>query len=168
MFLTLLGSWATLNDVRYGDFTISRLSITSTPLRLVPDAGPASRRLATIVRRDVLSLPPYRRLHVSLATYFDSELSGYERIRLLGIADRAGGIGSDFRLLRETAAEASASSPVVGRHGTASASPVRGRLASLAHAMWLYVSRPANRDQTHLKPVVWSTPPSMIVRNGKP
>ena len=168
VFLTLLGSWAMLNDVRYGDFTISRLNITSTPVRLVPDAGRASRRLATIVRRDVLSLPPYRRLHVSLATYFDSELSGYERIRLLGIADRAGGIGSDFLLLRETEAEASASSPAGGRHGTASASSVRGRLVSVAHAMWLYVSRPANRDQTHLKPVVWPTPPSTIVRNGKP
>ena len=172
VFLTLLGSWAMLNDVRYGDFTISRLNITSTPVRLVPDAGRASRRLATIVRRDVLSLPPYRRLHVSLATYFDSELSGYDRIRLLGIADRAGGIGSDFLLLRETAAEASASSsassPAGGRHGTASASSVRGRLVSVAHAMWLYVSRPANRDQTHLKPVVWPTPPSTIVRNGKP
>ena len=176
VFLVLLGSWATLNDVRYGDFTISRLNITSTPIRLVPDAGPASRTLATIVQRDVLSLPPYRRLNVSLATYFGGELSGYERLRVLGIADRADGIGSDFRLLRETNAEASASS-LVGAHAVAagpvtaspvSASPGSSKLVWVAHAMWRYLSRPANRDQTHLKPVVWPTPPPTTVRAGKP
>ena len=166
MFLTLLASWALLNDVRYGDFTVSRLNTPNMPVRLVPDAGPASRRLATIVRRDVLSLPPYRRLHVSLATYFDGEFSGYERLRLLGIADRVGGISSNFRLLRETAAEASASAPVGGGH--VPASPGSSKLDAVAHAMWRYLSRPANRDQTHLKPVVWPTPPPTTVRAGKP
>jgi hypothetical protein len=165
LVLTLLGSWAALNDARYGDFTLSRLSSAAIAANVVPDAGPASRRLTAIVRRDVLSLPAYRRLHVTPTVYFDRHLPNYEWNRLLGISDRVGGIGSDFRLLRNADAEAllsprSAASRDV-RHGG------HGRLAFVGRAMWQYVSRPATRDQTHLKPAVWPTPSPVTVTDGR-
>jgi len=163
--LALLGGWAVFNDLRYGDLTISRLSVAAKPPSIVPDAGPATKTLTGIVRRDVLSLPPYRRLHVSLATYFDNPPE-YEWIRLLGIADRNGGIGSDFDLLRRTSAEADASSspPLPTTEDTG---PQRSHLSSVVRSMWWFASRPANRDQTHLKPAVWPTPGPVIVKGGK-
>ena len=164
--LGILGAWAVVNDVRYGDLTVSRLSVAARPPRIVSDAGPATETLTGIVRRDVLTLPAYRRLHVTLATYFDNPPE-YEWIRLLGIADRTDGIGSDFRLLRRTSAEAAAStSPPSGtKEGTSH--PPRSHLASVARSMWWFVSRPANRDQTHLKPAVWPTPSPAIFKGGK-
>ncbi len=163
--LALLGSWAVLNDVRYGDLIISRLTAAGRLPYVVPDAGPASKRLTAIVRRDVLSLPAYRRLHVTPATYFD-RVPNYEWIRLLGLADRAGGIGSDFRLLHQAEAEAEAP-----RAKQVSKTPngdrrSRGRVARVATSMWHYLSWPAYRDQTHLKPAVWPTPGQTVLTNG--
>ncbi len=162
--VALLGSWAALNDVRYGDFTLSRLTIANRASHVVPDAGLASGQLTAIVRRDVLSLPAYRRLRVTARTYFAGPTPEYERTRLLGIADRVGGIDSDFRLLHDAAAEAAlaprANAPVE------TAEPGRSRLRSLARSMWRFVSRPANRDQTHLKPAVWPTPRSANSTSG--
>lgn len=160
----LIGSWAALNDVRYGDFTLSRVTTASRAIHVVPDAGPASRQLTAIVRRDVLSLPQYRRLHVTAETYFAGREPEYERTRLLGIADRVGGIGSDFRLLSDATAE---SARVPGGDATPeTAQPGRSRLHSIARSMWWFLSRPANRDQTHLKPAVWPTPGSAISTSG--
>jgi len=48
----------------------------------VSSNGSASRRLGAAIERDVLSLPPYRRLHVSLHTYLRSP-SNFEAIRLI-------------------------------------------------------------------------------------
>jgi hypothetical protein len=162
--LVVLGSWAGLNDLRYGDFTISRLSTTGRSPLVVPVAGPASRRLTAIVRRDVLSLPPYRRLHVTAETYFHNPLPEYEWIRLLGIADRVGGIQSDFRLLRDAETESASASRA--RLTVEGGSRGRGKLRWTARSMWRFVSRPANRDQTHLKPPVWSTPERAINAGG--
>ena len=164
VMVALLGSWAALNDVRYGDFTISRLTAASRAPRVVPGAGPASRQLTAIVRRDVLSLPAYRRLQVTARTYFASPTPEYEWTRLLGIADRVGGIGSDFRLLADADAEGAR---VPGAQAAAeAANPGPSRLRSVVNSMWRFASRPANRDQTHLKPAVWPTPGSTINTNG--
>jgi hypothetical protein len=163
VFVVVLGSWAVLNDVRYGDLTISRLAAAGRPPHVVAGAGPASARLTAIVRRDVLSLAPYRRLHVTPETYFASPIPEYEWVRLLGIADRVGGIGSDFRLLTKADAESAALGPssAVAPHAKR-----RGRLEGAARAMWQYVSRPANRDQTHLKPATWPVPAPAIGSGG--
>ena len=163
--LALLGGWAVLNDVRYGDLTISRLSVATKTQAIVPGAGPATTTLTGIVQRDVLSLPAYRRLHVSLATYFDNPPE-YEWVRLLGIADRAEGLGSDFDLLRRTSAEAAASSlpPLPVTRDTNI-----GRVATcprLNGSLWFFASKPANRDQTHLKPAVWPVPSPVTYQGG--
>lgn len=162
--VALLGAWAALNDIRYGDFTISRLTTAVRAPRVVPGAGPATRQLTAIVRRDVLTLPPYRRLHVTDETYFASPMPEYEWTRLLGIADRARGIRSDFGLLNDADAEGAQAigvpPPVV------TAKPHRSRLRSMVRSMWFFASRPANRDQTHLKPAVWPTPRPTVSSNG--
>ncbi len=162
--VALLGSWAVLNGLRYGDYTLSRLTAANKSAHVVPGSGPASRRLTAIVRRDVLNLPPYRRLRVTAATYFADPTPEYERTRLLGIADRAGGIGSDFQLLHDAAAEG-AHAPS-SRVTTETGRPRPSRFRMLVSSMWRFVSRPANRDQTHLKPAVWPTPGSTISTNG--
>ena len=165
VFVAILGSWAALNDVRYGDLTISRLTTAGRAPRVVPGAGPASKQLTAIVRRDVLSLPPYRRLHVTPATYFASPTPEYEWARLLGIADRVGGIGSDFRLL--SAADAEGAAAPGARVAAEESGLRRSRLRSILNSMWRFASRPANRDQTHLKPAVWPTPAPTIGVAGK-
>lgn len=165
--LAVLGSFAAVNDLRYGSFTLSRLSTAVRPPVVVRDAGPASKQLTEIVQRDVLSLPEYRRLHVTVETYFHSPLPEYEWIRLLGIADRAGGIGSNFRLLRKAGSEAFSSPTAAAVAAAESGAPrAHGHVYSAANSMWRYVSRPANRDQTHLKPAVWPTPRRVIVTDG--
>lgn len=162
----LLGSWAVFNDLRYGDLTISRLSVAGRLPIVTPDAGPASKRLTAIVQRDVLSQPPFLRLHVTPATYFDHPPE-YEWIRLLGIADRAGGIGSDFSLLRDAEAEAPPAKPLAGDKARGSGS--RERVKHVVESMWRYLSWPAYRDQTHLKPAVWPTPSPTVTapRSGE-
>ncbi len=160
--VALVGSWTLVNELRYGDLTLSRLSVAGQLPRVVPSAGPASVRLTAIVQRDVLSLPPYRRLHVTPAVYFDDP-SEYEWIRLLGIADQADGIGSGFRLLKVAEAEAPPSKahpvPTTERKGT---------YGHIATSMWHYVSLPAYRDQTHLKPAAWPVPAPTVSVSGHP
>ncbi len=162
--LVVLGAWAVFNDLRYGDLTISRLSAAGRMPRVVPDAGPASKRLTALVRRDVLSLPPYRSLHVDPATYYDG-LSNHEWVRLLGIADQTDGLRSGYALLHRADAES-------GRVHRAPRAPQAGeeklsRPVFLARSVWRYLSRPAYRDQTHLKPGVWPTPPPTVSFDGK-
>ena len=164
LMLAVLVPWATLNDLRYGDFTISRLSTAGRTPVIVPDAGPASKQLTAIVQRDVLSLPPYRRLHVTAQTYFRLPLPEYEWSRLLGIADRVGGIGSDFRLLLDAEAESAAASRE--RLAAEGARPRSSQLPQIARSMWHFLSRPANRDNTHLKPAVWPTPQPTLGTEG--
>jgi len=52
----------------------------------------------------VLTLPPYRRLHVSLATYFHSP-SNLEAIRLIALSDRDFGRSSNYSVLFDTSWE---------------------------------------------------------------
>ena len=158
--IALVGSWALVNDLRYGDLTLSRLSVAGRLPRVVPTAGPASKRLTAIVQRDVLSLPPYRRLHVTPAVYFDHP-SEYEWIRLLGIADRAEGIRSGFSLLNAAEAE----TPPLTAYPTPPTQR-KGTYGHVAASMWRYVSTPVYRDQTHLKPAAWPVPGPTVTVNG--
>jgi hypothetical protein len=106
-----LGAFALQNDARYGDFTVSRAGVYNIPWYPVFRAGefdeangPASRRLAGIVRRDVLTLPAYRSLGVDVATYFQTR-SNFEAVRLAGLVDSIDGLGTDYGLLADTARE---------------------------------------------------------------
>src|SRR5213075_1583084 len=72
-------AWAAVNATRYYDLTLARGGKAWVPFYKVlglrdirPENGPASRKLAAMIRRDVLTLPQYRRLHVDVHTYLQS------------------------------------------------------------------------------------------------
>ena len=116
-----LVGWAVVNGVRYGDTTVSRSGILNVPFypaflarEIEPDNGPASRRLAELVRTQVLTLPAYRRLGVETGTYFDSG-ENFEVVRLAGLVDRVDGLSSDYGLLRDAAREEHVPGDVVFR-----------------------------------------------------
>lgn len=106
-----LAGWAAVNGVRYGQTTVSRAGTYNIPFytafragEIDASNGPASRLLGRLVERNVLSLEPYRRLGVDVTTYFETR-SNFEAVRLAGLADRLGGIGSDYELLVDAALE---------------------------------------------------------------
>jgi hypothetical protein len=104
--------WAGVNAIRYDDFTVARGGKAWVPffkvisLRMIaPENGSASRRLSAAIERDVLTLPPYRRLHVDLHTYLESP-SNLEAIRLIALSDRDFGRSSNYSVLYDASVEA--------------------------------------------------------------
>jgi hypothetical protein len=159
-----LGLWAVHNGIRYDDTTVSRSGALNVPFypaylarEVDPDAGPASRRLAALVRQQVLVLPPYRRLGVDVETYFHSGRN-YEVVRLSGLVDRVDGLSSDYALLRDTAREAEVPGDLVvrGVDLTRSADTLRGWLGRLA------------AFEFRTKPDAWPAPAPSIDVDGKP
>lgn len=131
--LALLAAYSGYNDLRYGDFTVSRLGVALVPLyrtfvvdRIVrPDNGPASRRLASAVQQDLLPYQPYAAYGIDVDTFFSS---GSTRMYadLVGLSDRVWGWASDYRTLRDAGVEA------VERHPRAYASGVLSTLRTEA------------------------------------
>jgi hypothetical protein len=117
-----------------------------------PADGPASRRLAEAVERDVLTQAPYRRLGVDFHTYMSSG-SNFESIRLIALSDTAFGWSSDYDVLFDAAVEQ------IRRHPTAYADDV-GR------TLWAFLSQ---RYSFAAAPKVTSYPPgpATIESDGK-
>jgi hypothetical protein len=109
----LLLGWAAYNELRYDDFTISRMSAGQVPLYRVlavdrlldPDNGPESRELAAAIESDLLTREPYRSYGVTLNEFLHTG-----RIAmwtdLAGLSDRMWGWDSDYAKLRGAAREA--------------------------------------------------------------
>jgi hypothetical protein len=104
--------WAAVNDVRFGDFTVTRGGKAWVPFfkvfgegKIDAANGPASRRLAHLVERDVLTIPLYRRDHVDARTYFRAP-SNFETIRLIALVDRDLGRANNYDLLFDASNEA--------------------------------------------------------------
>jgi hypothetical protein len=109
--------WAGLNAIRYDDYTVARGGKAWVPFFKVlslktidPSNGPASRRLAAAIERDVLTLPEYRNLNVDLSTYLHSP-SNLEAIRLIALSDRDFGRSSNYSVLFDTSWETIRHSP---------------------------------------------------------
>jgi len=110
--IVLLAGWATLNFVRYGDFTVSRTVSAQLPLnrlfvsdRLVsPSNGPRSQELADAVRTRLLPREPYRSYGITLDEFFSS---GSFRMYsdLIPLSDRVWGWPSDYEQLRAVGIE---------------------------------------------------------------
>lgn len=159
-----LAAWAIQNDVRYGQATVSRAGTYNIPFytafragEIDANNGPASRRLARLIERDVLSLPSYRRLGVDVATYLDTR-SNFEAVRLAALADRVDGVDSDYRLLALAARE------VPGDSGLRVQGVSVGRSLDAA---WALASTNPSRE-SRLQSVVRPPPPATIEVNGKP
>lgn len=132
--VALLGGWAAYNDLRYGDFTLSRLSAAQLPLtrtllndRIVDSGnGPASRELARAIESDLLRREPYRSYGVTLDEFFENAgVGGWSD--LAALSDRTWGWESDYRKLRAVAWEAIARHPTTYVRGVVST--VREELA---------------------------------------
>jgi hypothetical protein len=156
-----LAAWATHNGVRYGETTISRSGSLNVPYYTAylagatrPDAGPASRRLAALVREQVLVEAPYRRLDVDEQTYFSSR-KNYEVVRLAGLVDRVDGVSSDYALLKEAARELDGRWWVRGIDLAASARALRG---------WMGALPPF---ELRTKPATWPAPEPTIDVQGR-
>jgi hypothetical protein len=109
--VALLLVWAGVNAARYDDFTVARGGKAWVPFykvfnegHIAVDNGPASRRLASAIARDVLTQPPYRRLHVDVSTYLRSP-SNLESIRLIALSDQDFGRASNYDILYRAALE---------------------------------------------------------------
>jgi hypothetical protein len=117
-----LAGWAAYNDLRYGDFTISRLSGVQLPLyrtliidRIVqPGNGPASRDLSRAVESELLRREPYRSYGVTLDEFLQS-FGGWSALPTL--ADRTWGWGDDYGKLRAVALEAIEQHPTTYARG---------------------------------------------------
>jgi hypothetical protein len=108
-----LVAWAGVNDLRYDDFTVARGGQASVPFfrafvtdRIMsPDNGPASRRLAAAVQRDLLTREPYRSYGIDLQEFFSLGSPRMEE-DLIGLSDRVFGWNTDYEVLGQAAREA--------------------------------------------------------------
>jgi hypothetical protein len=111
--LAPLAAWAILNGVRFGDYTLARGGNAVIPFyrafitdRIVsPENGPASRRLAAAVRRNLVTRDPYKSYGVTVDDVFRS---GSFRIHedLYLLSDEVFGWDTNYSVLRKTGIEA--------------------------------------------------------------
>jgi hypothetical protein len=111
--VTLVAGWALLNGARYDDLTVARGGGAALPLfrafvtdRIVdPDNGPATRKLAAAVERELLTVEPYRSYGIDLEEFFSS---GSARMHedLITLSDREWGWDSDYAVLADVGREA--------------------------------------------------------------
>lgn len=112
--IALLAGWAALNDLRYGDFTVSRGAGATVPFYRVfvldhllsANDGPASRRLARVVQNRLLPLPVYRDRGVRTTQQFFARGGDWAWGDLVVVSDRAFGWHSGYSTMRGAALEA--------------------------------------------------------------
>jgi hypothetical protein len=121
-----LAGWAVHNGVRYDDYTVTRggrawvpfLRVWLADRTIAPENGPASRRLAGLVERHVLTEQPYRSLHVPLEAYLRNG-TNYETVHLIALSDRYFGRSDDYSVIFDSAVEAIRKHPGTYARGVA-------------------------------------------------
>ena len=156
--------WGVHNGIRYDDYTVSRSGALNVPFypaflagEIDADNGPSSRRLAELVERQVLPLPPYADLGVDADTYLHSR-ANFEIVRLAGLVDRVDGLSSNYALLHGAGREIHVDGDLVVRGVNVSRSARYLR-------DWL-VDLPPFEFRT--KPRQWPEPAPTIEVGGKP
>jgi hypothetical protein len=111
--LVPIAAWAILNGVRFGDYALARGGNAVIPFyrayitdKIVePDNGPASRRLATAVRRHLVTRDPYKAYGVTVGEVFRSgSFRIHEDFYLL--SDEYFGWDSNYSVMRKAGIEA--------------------------------------------------------------
>ena len=158
-----LALWAGVNGIRYDEVTVARGGNAWIPFFRVfladraidPANGSSSRRLGTAIEQHVLTLPPYRRLHVDLDTYLAGG-SNFEAIRLIPLSDKVFGRGDELGVLRGAALEAIRAHP--------------GEiLGSMARNTWDFLRYPGTRGRVLRQPTSFPPPaPTITAANGRP
>jgi hypothetical protein len=121
-----LAGWAVHNGIRYDDTTVARggrawvpfLRVWLADRTIAPENGPASRRLADLIERRVLTEEPFSGLHVPLDAYLANG-SNYETVRLIALSDRYLGRDSDYSTIFDSAVEAIRAHPGTYARGVA-------------------------------------------------
>ena len=124
--VAVLGLWAVHNGVRFGDYTVARGGNSRLPFERAfltekivrSENGPASRRLAAAVERELLPEEPYRSYGIGLEDFF-SNPSPRMKEDLGALANRLDGWQSDERLLRDVGIEAVRAHPGAYASGVA-------------------------------------------------
>src|SRR5262249_2625382 len=102
--VAVLGLWVVHNGVLYDQYTVATGGNARLPFERVfltekivrPDNGPASKRLAALVERDLLPEEPYRAYGITLDEFF-SNPSPRLIVDLAAISNRVYGRKSDSR-----------------------------------------------------------------------
>lgn len=121
-----LVAWAAHNGLRYDDTTVARggrawvpfLQVFTGDKTISPENGSASRRLADLVEKEVLTQEPHASLDVSLDAYLRNG-SNYETVRLIALSDRVLGRDENYGVLFDSALEAIREHPGVYVRGVA-------------------------------------------------
>jgi hypothetical protein len=121
---------------------------------IAPENGSASRKLSAAIQRDVLTLPPYRRLHVDLQTYLQSPFN-LEAIRLIALSDRDFGRSSNYSVLYDASIEAIRKHP-------------RAYIESVRRTYWGFLWFRFALEPVRHRPPPPPGPPSFLAPNGKP
>lgn len=114
---------ASMNCIRYNDFTVARGGAFAVPFHRVfseglvrPENGPVSRELIDAVNKKLLTREPYVSNRVTSEMFFNGKPK-WRRIRMLHdlawLSDNTWGWNSDHRMIRKAAFEAIKSHPIL-------------------------------------------------------
>ena len=165
----LLFGWAGYNQVRYDDFTISRMAPINVPFfrlfmmdRLVrPENGPASRALANAIALDVLPREPYRSYGVTL-DYFLKSGGRYMLSDIAPMSDRVWGWDSDYEMISRASLEAIRAHPLPYAKGV-----VQSTLETLTDNSYAPVAGWPPEPRT-IRCELACAGKGTVLRNGKP
>lgn len=110
----LLAAWSGYNDARYGSFVVARAGWADIPFYRVfymdklvrSEDGPASRRLAAAISRDLIPKAPYRQLGIRTPDRYFEIASDRMWGDIVVVVDRDWGWHSDYAILRAVSIEA--------------------------------------------------------------
>ncbi|MGH3111757.1 MAG: glycosyltransferase family 39 protein [Gaiellaceae bacterium] len=149
----ILGGWALHNGIRYDDATVARggrawvpfLRVWLAEETIAPENGSESRRLASLIEREVLADGPHARLDVTLDDYLANP-SNYETVRLIALSDQVLGRDENYDVLFGSALEAIREHP--GRY-------VRG----VADVFWEFLQQQPLREDVAPREQTAPSPP---------
>jgi len=124
--VAILGGWALHNGIRYDNATVARggrawvpfLRVWLADESIAPENGSDSRRLASLIEREVLADGPHARLDVALDAYLANP-SNYETVRLIALSDDVLGRGENYDVLFGSALEGIRENPETYFRGVA-------------------------------------------------
>ena len=108
-----LAAWAAHNAIRYDEPSVARggrawvpfLQVFTDNRTIAQENGAASRRLAELIRQEVLARDPHAALGVTLDAYLKNG-SNYETVRLIALSDEVLGEDENYDVLFDSALEA--------------------------------------------------------------
>jgi hypothetical protein len=124
--LVPLGLWVVHNTARYDEPSVARggrawvpfLQVFTGDKTIKRRNGPASERLAQLIRSEVLARDPYAALDVPLHVYLQNG-SNYETVRLIALSDSVLGRDENYDVLFDAALEAIRTHPKAYARGVA-------------------------------------------------